>query len=47
MPLGARADQFATADERLVEKQPLVPTVVDVRRGHRPEKSQNVLIETV
>lgn len=47
VPLGARADQFATADERLVEKQPLVPTVVDVRRGHRPEKSQNVLIETV
>ncbi|KAL1962466.1 hypothetical protein VTN77DRAFT_9667 [Rasamsonia byssochlamydoides] len=48
VPLKPRQDQLKTADERLVVgSQPLVPTVVDVRRAHEPEKSQDVLIETV
>jgi hypothetical protein len=46
VPLGGRQDRIGP-DERLVDKQPLVPMLVDVRRGHHYEKSRNVLIETV
>jgi hypothetical protein len=46
VPLGGRQDRIGS-DERLVDKHPLVPMLVDVRRGHHYEKSQNVLIETV
>lgn len=40
VPLGAHNGQ-----ERYGEHQTLVPTVVDVRRGHQPNRSQNAFIE--
>jgi hypothetical protein len=36
-------------DERLIEHQPHTPTLVEPHRegGHRPKKSQNIVIETI
>lgn len=33
-------------DEKVVDRQPLMPQIVDVHRGHRPGKSQNIVIES-
>jgi hypothetical protein len=45
VPLGVDPEQFQNSHERFGEHQQLVPMVVDVSRGHRPNKSQNALIE--
>ena len=34
-------------DERLVERQPHTPTVIERHLGHRPKKSENIVIESV
>lgn len=46
VPIGARADAIR-AGERLVEKRAGTPTLISVQKGHRHEKSQNVLIESM
>ena len=44
---GAAATETIMAEERLVEKRACTPMLVSVQKGHRHEKSQNTLVETM
>ncbi|KAJ5130014.1 uncharacterized protein N7515_006053 [Penicillium bovifimosum] len=44
VPIGGRID-YLDSQERLVQRRPLVPMVVDAQRGHRPGVSQELRIE--
>ncbi|KAJ5583185.1 hypothetical protein N7535_001805 [Penicillium sp. DV-2018c] len=44
VPIGGRMDHLDPR-ERLVQRRPLVPMVVDAQRGHRPGVSQELRIE--